>query len=501
MIAKLIALDPNDDPASARDRIEWARAQRVALVMPADLQWRSVDYARLHRAARALGVEVSVVHPSPAQRAMAAEAGLSAFPTPEAAMQQTWENDAFVVPVRRSPPRRFVPNTLSRFFPRPHLLRTAIHALIALVALLAMMSAAALLALEARVTLAVPSMTLTEELPFTLDTRASAVNLSDRVIPAQRVDVIVEGQLSTEATGRKDVPRFKARGRVVFFNSFATPYTVPTNTVVRTTATNVPVRFATLEMAEVPPGGRAEVEVEALEPGTQGNVGALQINLVEGIAAVAVSVANPEPTQGGGNVTVRKVVEDDYNRLRGALREQLLQQALDRMRQDREVVASGWIILPETLFIASVQEETFDRFLTEQADSVTLNLRLQVAGLAIDPNDLQQVAQAILADRTPPGFRLLAINPTRSESVEQTTDNTLQLRLVANGVVATDVDPSLVRRMVRGKSIEEARAILQRAYPLQRPPSIQAQPEWLYRLIGRLPLAAPRIQVRMELVQ
>ncbi len=499
MKAKLLHLDPNDDPASARDRIEWAQAPRVALVMPAELVWQSVDYARLQHAAIGLGVELGIVHPLRSQRAVAEEVGLRAFPTPEAAMRQAWPTASRSLPARLSLPRRFVPNTLSRFFPARKPLAAGLKGLLTLFALFVMLGGAAVLSLEARVTLAVPISLISETLPFTLDTRSDRVNLNERIIPARRLDVVVEGQLSTPASGRKDIPRFKARGRVVFFNLLTTPYTVLTNTVLRTTATSTPQRFVTLSAVEVPPGGRAEAEVEALEPGVQGNVGALQINLVEGIAAVAVRVANPEPLKGGGDVTVRTVVKEDYKRLEQALRGQLLEKALEQMRQERDVVANGWIILPETLFVADVQEATFNRFLTEQADSVTLTMRLQVTGLAIDPADLQQVGRALLADRTPPGFRLLALNPTRSEAVEQTADNRVQIRLVMQGVVGPAVDQALVRRTVRGKSIEEAASLLERSYPLRRPPSIYVRPEWLYRLLGRLPLATHRIQIQVDL--
>ncbi|GIV83629.1 MAG: hypothetical protein KatS3mg052_0636 [Candidatus Roseilinea sp.] len=134
------------------------------------------------------------------------------------------------------------------------------------------MAAAALILLpHAKVTLTASSQRISAIVPVTLDTRADRVNLAARTIPATRIDVIVEGRMSTNATGKKSLPSAKARGQVTFTNVLATPFVVPRNTVVRTTATSAPVRFVTLADVEVPPGGRAEVEIEAIEAGPSGN--------------------------------------------------------------------------------------------------------------------------------------------------------------------------------------------------------------------------------------
>jgi len=499
MIGRIIPLDPADDIAGACDRIEWANADRMVLVMPEGMRWRELDFVQLYRAARARGVEVAVVNRDPEQRATAREAGLLAFAHVNDAITCQWLPGGDVEPIRRlTPARRFVPNSLQRFFPRRSALLLAGRALVTLVALAVLSAAALLLLPEAEITLTASSQGLRVIVPVTLDVRTDRVNLEARTIPATRVDVIVEGRMSTNTTGERSLPRSKARGAVTFTNVLATPFTVPRNTVVRTTATSTPARFITLSDVEIPPGGRADVEVEAIDPGPNANVAAGQINQVEGVPALAVTVINTAPTGGGGNVILPAVAEDDYRRLRSALRSRLLREASDKMQQQREVLSEGLLVLPETLFIADRQDETFDRFITEQADTVSLNMRLQVAGLAVSPRDLETVAREALKARVPEGFELLAAEALRGEVAEEGTGNQVLLFVEARGLAGAAIDENAVRRLVRGRTPADAQAALLQNFALKRNPRIEAGPRWLMQYVNRLPWVTLRINARVE---
>lgn len=499
MIGRIITLDPADDAPGACDRIAWADADRIVLVMPESMRWRELDFAHVRRAARDHGVEVALVSRDLKQRIAAREVGLVAFANVNDAVNRPWLSSPDVEPIRRlTPPRRFAPDSLRRFFPRRNWFLLAGRALVSLIALAVMAGAVLALLPRAEVTLTASSQPIRTIVPVTLDTRADRVNLEARTIPATRIDVIVEGRMSTNTTGKKSIPSSKARGRVTFTNVLATPFVVPRNTVVRTTATSTPARFVTLADVEVPPGGRAEVAIEAIEEGPNGNVAAGQINQVEGVPALAVTAFNAAPTGGGGNVILPAVAEEDYRRLRSALRDKLLQEAIEKMQQQREVVNDGLIILPETLFIAERQDETFDRFATEQADSVTLNMRLQVAGLAVSPRDLETVAREALKSKTPEGFELLFAEAWRGEVAEEGTGTETLLFVEARGLAGAAIDENAVRRLVRGKTPADAQAALLQNFALKRNPRIETGPDWLMQYVNRLPLVTLRIETRVE---
>lgn len=498
---KIITLDPADDAPGACDRIEWANAGRAILVMPEGMRWRELDYAHLARAARQYGVAIAIVNGALRQRLTARDAGLVAFGSVNDAAVKRWQVSEDVQPLARTtPPRRFAPNSLRRFFPRRNWFVLAGRALLAALAFVAMGAVAVALLPWANISLTASSQGVRTIVPVRLDPQASAVDVAERTAPAQRIDVIVEDRLSTPATGKKDVPQSKARGFVTFSNVLATPYIVPRNTVVRTTATSVPARFVTVSDVEVPPGGRADVAVQALDEGPIGNVGANQINRVEGVPSLAVTVINANPTDGGGNVTVPAVTEADYARLRVDLRDRLLAEAIQMMNQDRDVVNGGLQVLPETLFIADVQDETYDRFVTEQADSVSLNMRLQVAGLAVDPRDLEEVSRAALEAKVPEGFQLLSVESARGEVAEEGTGNDVVFYVDARGTAGAEINAGDVKRLVRGRSPAEAQAALLQTYSLKRNPQIALGPDWLTENLNRLPLVTLRIDadVRRE---
>lgn len=499
MLGKIVTLDPADDAAGALDRIAWANADRIALVMPATLRWREVDFAQVQRAGQQRNVEIAVIHPSFMQRQTAREVGLVAFTQLNDAVQKRWLVSEDVEPIRRlTPPRRFQPNSLRRFFPKRNGFLIAARGLVTLAAASVMAAAFISMLPYAQITLAASSQNIETIVPVRLDTQASGVDVEAGTVPATRIDVIIEDRLSTPTTGKKDIKKFRASGQVTFSNLLTTPYVVPRNTVVRTTATSTPARFITTNDVEVPAGGQASVSVQAIDEGPIGNVGAGQINRVEGVPSLAVSVINGAPTGGGGNETVKAVTKDDYARLRVAVREKLLQEAVQKMREQREVVNSGLIVLPETLFVADVQDETFDRFITEQADEVSLNMRLQVAGLAVDPRDLDTISREVLQQRVPQGFELLSVQSASGEVAEEGTGNDTVFYVNARGTAGANIDEREVKRLVRGKTMAEAQSALLQNFALVRNPQIITGPDWLMESVNRLPLVIQRIDTEVK---
>ena len=506
MIGRIIYLDPEDDVSSIADRIEWtrtetraeSRADRVALVMPPTLQ-RELDFARLHRLGQQFGVEIAIVSPHIRQRLTARETGLVAFRQVEDAVRQAWIPSDEVEPIARlAPPRRFVPNSLSRLFPKKHAVLVGLNILAGVAALIIVIGAALVIAPSATVTLTASSQSISKIVPVTLDVQAATADMQSLTIPARRVDVVVEGDLSTEATGKTDVVRYRASGQVTFFNSLNAQTTVPRNTVVRTSSSSTPARFITLEDVVLQPNGQATANVESVDEGGIGNVGANTINQVEGIASLYVRVINPSGTGGGGGDTVRAVTKEDYARVRTDLRNKLFDQALQQMSSQSEILGEGLFIVPDTFFIAEVQDETYDRFVSEAADSVTLHMRIQVAAVAISPADLDAVARSVLENEVPEGFSLLSARAERGEVAEEGTGIRYEYYVVAKGLAGAEIDESRVRRLVRGQPIRDAQTMLLNTFELKQNPVITVQPAWMGSLFNRMPFVPMRIETQVK---
>src|SRR5690349_1637728 len=122
MIGKIITLAPDDDVTGARDRIDWAQADRVVLVLSHgsnSYAWREVDFALLRRASAEYGCEIAIVSSNWNQRSAAHDVGLVTFRTVDQAVKERWLPNEDVDPIQRvTPPRRFKLNSLRRFFPR-----------------------------------------------------------------------------------------------------------------------------------------------------------------------------------------------------------------------------------------------------------------------------------------------------------------------------------------------------------------------------------------------
>jgi len=498
LIARIIHLSENDDAASVADNLEWANANRVVLVVPPGSPLRTeLDFARITRAARASGCEAAIVSGNRSIRALANEVGLASFASMDNAATREWMGSDDVEPLtRQTAPRRFQPNSLRRFFPSRNWFGIASSILIGLVTLGVMGLAIAAIVPSATITLTADKTNVSAIVPVSLDTAVTRPSATTKVVPAQRVDVVVGGAMTVPATGKKDVPKFKATGQVTFFNILAQPYTVPRNTVVRSSATGNVVRFITLGEVALAPGGQGSVGIEAIEEGSSGNVPANTINVIEGVPSIAARAINLGGTGGGGGETVSAVTNDDFVRARAALRRQLVAQASDLMAKNEKVVNNGLYVLPDTMFVADVQDESFDRFVGEQAQNVTLNMRLQIAGLAIQPTDLDVIARGALASRVPRGFDLLDVSTERG-SVAEEGGSDIEYFVNASGIAGTRIDEESVKKLVRGKSPAEAIKILSGAYPLKSTPKIVISPDWLAKMLDRIPLAPMRINVKV----
>ena len=197
---------------------------------------------------------------------------------------------------------------------------------------------------------------------------------------------------------------------------------------------------------------------------------------------------------GGGGDTVRAVTKEDYARVRKDLREKLFQEALGQMSQQPEIANEGLFIVPDTFFIAQVEDETYDRFISEAADNVTLHMRIQVAAVAVSPADLDTVARDVLIDKVPEGFSLLSARAERGEVAEEGTGLRYEYYIVARGTAGAEIDEASVRKLVRGKRITEARQALLNTFQLKQNPTIKVEPAWLAAWLNRMPFVPMRIE-------
>lgn len=326
------------------------------------------------------------------------------------------------------------------------------------------------------------------------------IDFEGQRIAGRRVSAEVGAEAVAAATGTGEVPSSRATGTVVFSNLLAQDYTVGTGTAVRTSA-GTPVRFVTTGDVTVLPLGQAAVGIEAVEPGPQGNVGVGLINQVEGAAARAVRVTNPEPTRGGGVSQVRAVTQSDREALRRSVLAELRSQGYQRVLERPEAeggLREGEYLVPGSVRVFQVLHETFDRFAAEEAESVRLEMRVSVTGVVVDLGDAFNLARHILSRRVSSGYELVDVRYLPGLMGDNVIgDGTLTFFVETEGIAEARLQHDRLKRWLRGKPFDEGLALLDEvrqtdALRVAERPQVEIWPGWAS---DRFPWLIWRIQV------
>ncbi|RLC98038.1 MAG: hypothetical protein DRI77_05965 [Chloroflexi bacterium] len=500
----VVELQTQDDLASIRHRLDQLGRGRVALVLPWDMRFlsRDLDFDLLRREAEQRQQEIAIVSRDMERRQLARGCGFPAFSSVERAQAaEVWRGRP---PEQVKPP----PNpwwkeevNLSPHPSRPRApwlswARLGIRLAVFVLALLIVAGSAYAIVPSGAVMLIPDGTEFVTIVPVSVDPDVDVVDHVLHLIPARRVGIEVEGYAEVETTGTINVVSGRATGMVLFTNLLAQNYTVPAGTIVRTSSTSYPIRFRTTADVAVPAGGQATVPVEALDDNI-GNVGAFQINQVEGVVGYAVRVTNPESTTGAELEEARSVTQADYDRARNELREQLLDQAYIEMG---DLLEPSEILLRQSLLVVGVPKEAYTHFITERANEVGLNMRLQVRGLAVDVDNAEALAYAALSQRLPPGYELVDAHFELGDVAEEDIGpGWFTFFVTARGYASVALDTGAAVALVRGQRLAEASERLQTELPLAEAPQIALWPEWPERLkwLERMPLLPVRISVQV----
>lgn len=464
----VIELDPNDDYASVRSRLEAAGAQHVAVVIgPHCRRLRSVVAMRILRAyADDFGLDLTVISGDGSVRQLARELGLRALHTVGALKRY-----------------RGVESALGRIpAPLAWLVRGA-GALVTALLVVALVAAAFalpvyLLVPQMTVRLVPASREVSERIELRADPFVRAPSSAARQIPARIVEAEVESTERFETTGRREVPGAAAQGTVTFANRGREAVRVPQGTIVRAASG---ARYATTREVEVPPGllATAQVTVVALQPGPAGNAAPLQINRVEGELGERLAVTNERAVGGGGTRQAAVVLPEDLERARQALLARLERQAANELLGRRR---EGELLPPETIRTTMIDQQ-FDRQVGDEADLLTARLRVRAVGTAFATQDVVTVLSEVLRVR---GIGLgtgTAPLRTKPPEVVRVDGQAVVVALPVSGVVPVPVDAKELEQRLRLLTVEEARAFLQRELALARPPFVEIRPDWASRAL------------------
>ena len=198
---------------------------------------------------------------------------------------------------------------------------------------------------------------------------------------------------------------------------------------------------------------------------------------------------------GGGNRSVQVVAPNDPARLAEVARTQLQSLAYDRMTAG---ISDNQVIVIESLEIAEEDKDwlAYSAAVGEVADELTLTMRAVATALAVDEALAGDLALSRLESSLPEGMTLLRDSLAFQRGGFDLSRAKEQVRFtsIGRGTAIAQLDMDALRNQLAGKSLDEARTILQLHDAFDTPPRTSLHP----RGFGRMPILPLRIHIEVQ---
>jgi len=152
-------------------------------------------------------------------------------------------------------------------------------------------------------------------------------------------------------------------------------------------------------------------------------------------------------------------------------------------------------LIPGSIRVVETIEERFSNEIGDAADSLELILILEFEGLVYSPDQLHSVMNQVLVENLSKGeniqpgtLKILEIADIEYDDAGEETS----INVTISARAYTVVDPSGIRKIVRGKKVSDALEDLNGTVPYEEVLSVDISPSWL----RRFPLLDMQIQFR-----
>ena len=486
MKTHIIQLEQHDDLISVRDKMSWAKSERILLVWPPRrlVNIRPLDMVLLQRHAASLGSQLGIATRSGDIRQAASELGIPVFKTASEAQLDTWKIHHEPISSKTDRQRHTKSDLLelkNGFAPREAawVKNPAARIGIFTTGVLSILILLILFVPSATIRLSPARHSQTATFPVIADPSAGAINISG-IVPAYPVSVIVFGEGEIRATGKTTVPESQASGTARFTNLTQNEVEIPEGTILRTSSEPV-VRFQVAESGTAPEGVGETVllPIRAIKGGADGNLEEEMLQTIEGSLGLSLSVTNPDPTTGGDDAEKTTATEDDRSELRAEVEESLSAKAIVEIEKQ---MPSGGILIPNSMSATSVSE-VYDPLVGSPGTMLSLGLTQEYRAYFMKKTDLEALSSLILDASLREGFMPLAntlsVKTTAEPLAEEVGKTTWQI--LADRDTIASIDRMDLISGILGKTPADARKILERL-DMSAPPRITLSPPWWFLL-------------------
>jgi hypothetical protein len=372
---------------------------------------------------------------------------------------------------------------------RPRVGTPVVAGIVALLLALAVIAVGGYLLLPAADITVTPSREAIGPLPLTItaDPDATSVDTTNGVVPAVRLEIPVDVTETFTTTGVRTELK-AAKGTVTFRSvNFLASNTIPAGSVVSTqngtrftTDRSVTVPKATFADPVVDPSF-ADVGVTAVKKGTAGNVEPNTITVIPaGEDPVTLSVRNKEATTGGAKNEFPRVDQKDIDAAVAALNTKL-NDAFTAAVAAGAGAPTGTTLFPETAALGPALPSPDPLTLIGQ-EIETFDLGMSASGtvIAVDASPVKTIAQARLLSNVGTGYRLVDGSIRIDQGDPVVTGGVVSFPVTATAERVRIVDADALRAVVKGQSVDQARALLTPYGQV----SITTWPGWVSSITG-----------------
>ena len=498
MKTQILHLESYDDRHSILDKLNWGQADRVIIIWPVrgvPLD-NKLDLKLIHRRCQSAEIKLALVCKKRQIIDYAHELDIPVFRSLRIAQKVAWE---YTLPVAKSiqrPENRRTRAEITELIQEPSEPTWAqsknARIILFSVSLLAILALAVYLIPGARIEYLPDVETQSLTLELSANPQYNTFNLSG-TLPAHRLSITVEGRGEIETTGTIGIPDRHATGIVEFTNLTNQEISIPRGTVLRTSDSSSSIRFTTTTETTLDPdsGAKTSVPVEATNPGSQGNLPAQSLVIIEGDLSRSLTVINQEPTSGGSERMSRSPKLEDYQTLKEDLMASLWETTLE---EAQVTLDQKDVILDSVARKAVIIEETFSPPEPQPSSTLSLLLRVEYELLYLNWTELEAMGNAILNATLPAGYhaqaesyQVTSISPPQIDDQENVRWKASLSRQI---FAAENLSSSL--KKILGRSPEKAADLLQTEMDLSHRPEISTFPDWWPLL--------PFFQLRIETI-
>ena len=259
---------------------------------------------------------------------------------------------------------------------------------------------------RAEVVLILKPRVLQKDFVIKLDPALTVPDKENLILPASEIQTAVEGKKETNTTGGKLVGE-KAKGKVVIYNRTDKAKSLPAGTELGgpenlkftlNEAVNIASESAGSDYVRIP--GKAEVEVTAVEIGSEGNLASGSEFNVGNLAKSDFVAKNESSFSEGSSREIQVVAKADQDKVLAELQEELEEKAISDLKTK---LTPGQKLVEESL-LTQVVEKTFDQKVGDEANKVSLKLEVKATALSFQEDEFKQLAEVEIRNLIPSDF-------------------------------------------------------------------------------------------------